>query len=85
MGYNFLIINNLHLSNATPKRIPCGYSHVILSEAKNLSTNIPMETKPKELYEAPSTMVFEVRQEGVICGSLTDPDNYNDGGDPFAF
>lgn len=28
-----------------------------------------METKHKELYEAPSTMVFEVRQEGVICAS----------------
>ena len=25
----------------------------------------------KELYETPSTMVLEVRQEGVICGSLT--------------
>ena len=39
----------------------------------------------KELYEAPSTRVFEVKQEGVICGSLTDPDDYNNGGDPFAF
>lgn len=29
-----------------------------------------METKHKELYEAPSTMVFEVRQEGVICASV---------------
>lgn len=38
-----------------------------------------------ELYEAPSTMVLEVRQEGVICGSLPDPDDYNNGGDPFAF
>ena len=27
----------------------------------------------KELYETPSTMVLEVRQEGVICGSLTVP------------
>ena len=27
----------------------------------------------KELYETPSTMVLEVRQEGVICDSLTDP------------
>lgn len=32
-----------------------------------------METIHKELYEAPSTMVFEVRQEGVICAS-GDPD-----------
>ena len=39
----------------------------------------------KELYETPSTMALEVRQEGVICGSLTDPDDYNNGGDPFAF
>ena len=30
---------------------------------------IPMETKHKELYEAPSTMVFEVRQEGIVCAS----------------
>ena len=28
-----------------------------------------METKQKELYEAPSTMMFEVKQEGVICAS----------------
>lgn len=28
-----------------------------------------METKRKELYEAPSTMVFELKQEGVICAS----------------
>jgi len=25
--------------------------------------------KNKELYEAPSTMIFEVKQEGVICAS----------------
>lgn len=31
--------------------------------------DIQMETKLKELYEAPSTMVFEVKQEGVICAS----------------
>ena len=41
--------------------------------------------KNKDLYEAPSTRVFEVKIEGVICGSLTDPDDYNNGGDPFAF
>ena len=28
-----------------------------------------METKLKQLYETPSTMVFEVRQEGVLCAS----------------
>ena len=27
-----------------------------------------METK-RQFYEAPSTMVFEVKQEGVICAS----------------
>lgn len=31
--------------------------------------DISMETKQKVLYEAPSTCVFEVRQEGVICAS----------------
>lgn len=29
-----------------------------------------METIHKEHYEAPSTRVFEVRQEGVICASV---------------
>lgn len=28
-----------------------------------------METKHKELYDAPSTHVFEVKHEGVICAS----------------
>ena len=28
-----------------------------------------METKLKQLYEAPSTMVLEVKSEGVICVS----------------
>lgn len=28
-----------------------------------------MELSHKKLYEAPSTTVFEVRQEGVICAS----------------
>ncbi len=46
-----------------------------------------MEIKnKKELYETPSTRIFEVKTEGAICtGSLTDPDNYNNGGDPFGF
>ena len=38
--------------------------------------DIPMEAKQKELYEAPSTMVFEVKQEGVICASNPTP-TYN--------
>ena len=28
-----------------------------------------METKNKELYEAPSMMAFEVKVEGVVCTS----------------
>ena len=37
--------------------------------------------KNKELYEAPSTRVFEVKIEGVICqslpeGALQDPNDY---------
>lgn len=28
-----------------------------------------MEQADKQVYEAPSTMVFEVKQEGVICAS----------------
>lgn len=28
-----------------------------------------METKHKERYEAPSTRMLEVKQEGVICAS----------------
>ena len=49
-----------------------------------------METKHKEFYDAPSMLVFEVKIEGVICqslpeGALPDPNDYIDGGDPFAF
>ncbi len=29
-----------------------------------------MEQTIKQFYEAPSTTVFEVRQEGVICASV---------------
>lgn len=31
--------------------------------------DISMETKRKDLYETPSTKVFEVKQEGIICAS----------------
>lgn len=44
-----------------------------------------MELNKKELYLSPEVKTFEVKIEGVICGSLTDPDDYNNGGDPFAF
>ena len=42
--------------------------------------------KNKELYDAPSTRVFEVKTEGVICtsGLLDDPTDYLPGEDPFA-
>ena len=40
----------------------------------------------KVVYEAPSTMVIEVKIEGVVCQSeLNDPTDYLNGGDPFAF
>ena len=46
--------------------------------------------KHKELYDAPSTQVFEVKTEGVICtsglnGQLGDPADYPEMPDPFAF
>ena len=47
--------------------------------------------KNKELYDAPSTRVFEVKTVGVICtsglknGQLDDPDDYLLDDDPFAF
>lgn len=43
-----------------------------------------MNTEHKELYDAPSTIVFEVKTEGVICESGL-RDSYgtaNDGIDP---
>ena len=44
-----------------------------------------MEIKKKELYLSPEVHIFEVKSEGVICGSLTDPDDYGNGGDPLEF
>ncbi|MGX8690562.1 MAG: hypothetical protein ACSW76_07960 [Bacteroidaceae bacterium] len=44
-----------------------------------------MEPNIKKLYLSPEVKTFEVKIEGVICGSLTDPNDYNNGGDPFAF
>ena len=44
-----------------------------------------MDINKKELYLSPEVKTFEVKIEGVICGSLKKPDNYNNGGDPFAF
>ena len=39
----------------------------------------------KKMYLSPEVDIFEVKTEGVLCGSLTAPDDYNNGGDPFAF
>ena len=44
-----------------------------------------MEINKKELYLSPEVKTFEVKIEGVICQSLTDPNDYNNGGDPLAF
>ena len=46
--------------------------------------NNHMETKHKDLYDAPSMLVFEVKTEGVICTSgIPDPlDPFTPGGDP---
>ena len=41
--------------------------------------------KQKKMYFSPEVDIFEVKTEGVLCGSLTDPDDYDNGGDPFAF
>ena len=44
-----------------------------------------MEIKKKELYLSPEVHIFEVKSEGVICASLTDPTDYQLEDDPFAF
>jgi hypothetical protein len=45
-----------------------------------------MIMEAKDLYEAPSITVVEVKQEGVICASgLNDPSDYPGGLDPFVF
>ncbi len=43
-----------------------------------------MELKKKEMYLPPEVDISEMKAEGVICGSLTDPEDYYNGGDPFA-
>ena len=42
-----------------------------------------METINKKWYDAPALMVVDVKLEGVLCYSLTNPDDYPGGGDPF--
>ena len=44
-----------------------------------------MELNKKKLYLSPEVKTFEVKIEGIICLSLTAPNDYNNGGDPFAF
>ena len=49
-----------------------------------------MDINKKGLYLSPEVKTFEVKTEGVICQSLVedalpDPNDYIDGGDPFAF
>ena len=42
--------------------------------------------KNKELYDAPSTRVMELKFEGIICQSgLNDPTDYPGAPDPFVF
>ena len=49
-----------------------------------------MKEEGKSYYEAPAITVVEVQIVGVVCqslpeGALPDPNDYIDGGDPFAF
>ena len=58
--------------------------YICVFEQNKLIINNHMETKHKDLYDAPSTRVFEVKQEGVICQSNPAPtgasiDDYEDG------
>ena len=44
-----------------------------------------MNKEDKLIYEAPTSSVFEVKVEGVICTSgLDNPNDYPGGGNPFA-
>ena len=49
-----------------------------------------MDINKKELYLSPEVKTVEVIIVGVVCqslpeGALPDPNDYIDGGDPFAF
>ena len=46
---------------------------------------LSMKEEDKIFYEAPVTTVVTVKTEGVICVSLTDPDDYTPAPDPFGF
>lgn len=43
--------------------VSIGGSKILIVNEKN------MDKKEKQCYEAPSTMVIEVRHEGIICAS----------------
>ena len=51
----------------------------------NKTTHKTMDINKKELYLSPEVKTFEVKTEGVICVSLTDPDDYTPAPDPFGF
>ena len=55
----------------------------LILRRKSFQNNTHMENKL--LYTAPEVEVLEVKTAAVICGSLTDPEDYNNGGDPFEF
>ena len=46
-----------------------------------------MIEKTKQKYEKPSMKVYELRQRQLLLvgSGLNDPDDYNNGGDPFKF
>ena len=49
-----------------------------------------MEPNKKEMYLSPEVKTVEVKIVGIVCqslpeGVLPDPNDYIDGGDPFAF
>lgn len=44
-----------------------------------------MDKKLFRHYEAPTTEVVELQCQGIVCQSLKDPDDYQNGGDPFPF
>lgn len=55
----------------------------LILRRKSFQNNTHMENKL--LYTAPEVEVLEVKPAAVICGSLTAPDDYNNGEDPFEF
>ena len=50
------------------------------SPCNNITLN---DMEKKKHYEAPKTDILELKAESFMCQSLTDPDDYIPGGDPF--